>query len=149
MEGKLRSCTTLLCCMQDRPPLFLFFTADILTHHIRKVKVLLITLTMVPLNPSVPVSHDSMTVSQHERYQDPEIGAAKWNSAIVNCVIYTFAFPTVTCQNVFCEEQSLWELKANLLAHSNLEKYNFSLQVWWSLLIRLAAFSKTYRLQHC
>lgn len=66
---------------------------------------------MVPLNPSVPVSHDSMTVSQHERYQDPEIGAAKWNSAIVNCVIYTFAFPTVTCQNVFCEEQSLWELK--------------------------------------
>ncbi len=27
-----------------------------------------------------------MTVSQHAQYQDPDTGAAKWNSAIINFI---------------------------------------------------------------
>ena len=69
-----------------------------------KAQVLLITLTMALFCSSVPVSHDSVTVSQHTQYQDPETEAAKWNSAIVSFIIYTCAFPTVTCHNVFCEK---------------------------------------------
>lgn len=37
-----------------------------------------------------------MTVSLHAKRQDPETGAAKWNSTIINCIIYPYAFPTVT-----------------------------------------------------
>ncbi len=36
-------------------------------------------------------------------YQDPETEAAEWNSAVINFIIYTCTFPTVTCQNVFRE----------------------------------------------
>ncbi len=57
---------------------------------------------MAPFCSSVPVSHASMTVSEHEQYQDPETEAAKWNSAMFRFVIYTCGF-TVTCQNIFCE----------------------------------------------
>ncbi len=32
---------------------------------------------------SLPLSHDSVTASQHEQYRDPETEAVKWNSAIV------------------------------------------------------------------
>ena len=46
------------------------------------------TLTMALLYSSVPVSHDSVTVSQHAQYQDPETEAAKWNSAIIHLIIY-------------------------------------------------------------
>lgn len=38
-------------------------------------RVLLITLMM--FYSSVPVRHDSMTVSQHEQYQHPETEAAQ------------------------------------------------------------------------
>lgn len=31
-----------------------------------------------------PVSHDSVTVSHHAQYHDPETEAVKWNSAILN-----------------------------------------------------------------
>ena len=50
---------------------------------------------------------DSVTVSQHAQYQGPENEAAKWNSAIIHLITYTCAFPTVTCQNVFCENSQL------------------------------------------
>ncbi len=36
---------------------------------------------------SVPVSHDSVIVSQPEQNQNPETGAAKWNSDII--VLFT------------------------------------------------------------
>ncbi len=49
---------------------------------------------------SVSVSHDGVTVSQHAQYQDPETEAAKWNSAIIDFIIYTCAFLILTCQNV-------------------------------------------------
>ncbi len=49
---------------------------------------------------SVPVRHDSVTVSHYEQYQDPETEAAKWKSAIIYHIIYTCAFPTVMCQNI-------------------------------------------------
>ncbi len=55
---------------------------------------------MAPFYSSVPVSHDSVTVSQHAQYQDPETEAAKWNSAIINYIMCACAFPTETCQNV-------------------------------------------------
>ena len=45
-----------------------------------KAQVLLLTLTMASLYSSE--SHDSVTVSQHAQYQDPETKAAKWNSVI-------------------------------------------------------------------
>lgn len=35
---------------------------------------------------SVPVSHDSVTVSQHAQYYDPDTEAAKENSAIINLI---------------------------------------------------------------
>ncbi len=37
-----------------------------------KAQVLLITLMVAPFYSSVPVSHDSVTVSRHAQYQDPE-----------------------------------------------------------------------------
>ena len=52
---------------------------------------------------SVPLSRDSVTVSCHAQYQDPENEAAKWNSAVINYIIYICAFSTVTCQNAFVE----------------------------------------------
>ncbi len=42
---------------------------------------------MVLSYPSVPASHDSVTVSLHAQYQDPETEAAKWNPAIINFII--------------------------------------------------------------
>ncbi len=55
---------------------------------------------MVQFYSSVPVSHDSVTVSKHVQYQNPETEAAKWNAAIIHFIIYTCAFPTVTCPHV-------------------------------------------------
>ncbi len=69
-----------------------------------KAQVSTITLVMALFCSSVPVRHDSVTVSQHEQYQDPETEAAKWNSVIINFIIHTCAFLTVTCQNIFCEK---------------------------------------------
>ncbi len=54
-----------------------------------------------------PVSRDSVTVSQQAQYQDSETEAAKWKSAtliLIFIIIYTCAFLTVTCQNVFLEK---------------------------------------------
>ena len=52
---------------------------------------------MAPVYSSVPVSHDRVTVSLHAEYQVSETEAAKWNLAIINFIIYTCVFPTVTC----------------------------------------------------
>lgn len=65
---------------------------------VEKAEVLLITPTIALFYSSAPVSNDSVTVIQHAQYQDTEVEAAKWNSAIVNCLNYTCAFPTATCQ---------------------------------------------------
>ncbi len=40
----------------------------------------------VNVGSDVPVSHDSVAVSQHAQYQDPEAEAAKWNPAYPVCV---------------------------------------------------------------
>lgn len=48
--------------------------------------MLQVTLTMDVLCLSVPVSHDNPTVRPHELYQELE---AKWNSAVINLIIYT------------------------------------------------------------
>ena len=72
-----------------------FFIADI----VAKAQVLLIMLTMPPLDSSFIKSHDS----------EPMCTTAKWNSDIINfinytCVLYTVnqqKFPALTCQNVF------------------------------------------------
>ncbi len=42
---------------------------------------------MAPFYSSVPVSGDSVTVSQHAQYLDPQTDAAKWNSAVINLII--------------------------------------------------------------
>ncbi len=63
-----------------------------------KAQVSLIILTMAPFYSSVPVCHDSVTVSQYARYKDPETEAAKWNSAVIHFIIYTCAYPAVTHQ---------------------------------------------------
>ncbi len=55
---------------------------------------------MAPFHSRAPVGHDSVTASQHAQHQDPETEAAKWNSAIINLIIYTCAFPSAACQNV-------------------------------------------------
>lgn len=43
----------------------------------------------------VPLNYDSVIVSLHAQYKDPET-----EEAIFNKLIYTCDFPTVTCQNV-------------------------------------------------
>ncbi len=55
--------------------------------------MLLITLQMALFYSSVPVSHDSVTVSRQAQHQDPETEAAEWNPAIIH---FTCAFLTVT-----------------------------------------------------
>ncbi len=53
---------------------------------------------------SVPESHDTVTVSQHVQYQDPEAEAAKWNSAIIHFIISPVLFLLwFTCQSVLCK----------------------------------------------
>lgn len=42
----------------------------------------------------IPVGYDSVKVSQHEQYHDPETEAVKWNSAVIQFIIITCAFPT-------------------------------------------------------
>lgn len=61
------------------------------------------TLTMAVVCLRVPASSESVTVSHHAQYQDPEIKAAQLNSAIINVIIYTI-YSTVIYQNVFCEK---------------------------------------------
>ncbi len=41
----------------------------------------------------VPVIHDSVAMNQDIQYRDPETEAAKWNTAIINLIIYTCAPP--------------------------------------------------------
>lgn len=66
--------------------------------------MLLITLTMALSYSSIPISHDGVTASQHAQCQYSETKAVTWNSAITNSIIYTCAFTTVTCENVFSEK---------------------------------------------
>lgn len=47
---------------------------------------------MSPLYSDVPQRHDT-------------IEAAKWNSAVINFIIYTWSFPTATCPNVFSDKE--------------------------------------------
>ncbi len=47
-----------------------FFSKTFWLTKVVKVQMLLITLQMAPFRPSVPVSHDSVIVSQHAQYQD-------------------------------------------------------------------------------
>ncbi len=62
------------------------------------------TLTMVLFYSSVSIRPDIVTVSQHAQCQQyPENDAVKWNSAIINFIIHTCSFPTMTCQHVLCE----------------------------------------------
>lgn len=71
---------------------------------------------MTLLCSSVPLSHDSVTESQHAQYQDSETEAAIWNSAIISFIIYTCAFPAfITFQNVFCEKDLF--MKTGHFAH--------------------------------
>lgn len=51
----------------------------------------MLTLTMAVFYSSVPLSHGSVTVSQHAQYQYPETEAAQWNSAISDFT-YTFSY---------------------------------------------------------
>lgn len=43
-----------------------------------------------------PVSHDCVTESQHEQYQDPETKKAKLNSAKTHFISYICAFFTAS-----------------------------------------------------
>lgn len=72
---------------------------------VAKAQVLLITLKMAQFYSSVPISHDSATVSQHTQHRDPETAADKWDSAIIKCILFTpVLFLTVTCQIAACEK---------------------------------------------
>lgn len=56
---------------------------------VQKAHVLQIIFPMATFYSSVPLSHDNVTVSQHEQYNDPETEAAMWNSFIIVIIIYT------------------------------------------------------------
>ena len=72
-----------------------FSTADVLTMQIRKKST--------GVNNRVNDGSDLFKCvskphrCESERLQGPETEAAKWNSAIINFIIYTCAFPTGTC----------------------------------------------------
>ncbi len=100
--GKSLLLKVLLCFLCKQA----FFTAHILTCHSGKSTGVTHNINDVS-DPSVPVSYDSVTVSQHAQYQDPGTEAAEWNSAIINLIIYTCASPTGTCQNVFSHVSSI------------------------------------------
>lgn len=57
---------------------------------------------------------------QNTIYQKP-------NSAIINCIIYTCAFPTVTCQNVFCKKGPLMLWVKNVYFH---DSYKAAGELW-------------------
>ncbi len=65
-------------------------------------KVSLTTLTMTSFHSSVPVSRDSVTVSQHAQYKDSETEAAKWNSAI--CQTCTCYFQPICLSTVYLQQ---------------------------------------------
>lgn len=44
---------------------------------------------MARFHSGVPVRHDSVTLIPHEHDQDPETAAAKCNTAIIHCILYT------------------------------------------------------------
>lgn len=48
-----------------------------------------------------------MTVRQWAKLhnRDAESEAAQWNPAIIKCIIYICASPTVTCQSIFCRKR--------------------------------------------
>lgn len=52
-----------------------------------------------------PFTARHFDLSQKEA-QDPGAEAAKLYLALIDCLICTCAFPTVTCQNVVCEEKN-------------------------------------------
>ena len=64
--------------------------------------MLLMTLLMALFYSSVPVSHDSVTESQHEQQQGFGAEAANWISVIINFVGHTRAVPTAADQDVLC-----------------------------------------------
>ena len=73
-----------------------------------------------------------MTVSQHAQYQDPETESDTWDSAIIHFIIYTCAFPSVNCQNVFWEKKKAYSCAAlkdflniyiHILLNLKIEKY--------------------------
>lgn len=45
--------------------------------------------------------YDSVTVSQHSQYQDPQSEASKWNPAIIDPNIYTCASPAANSLKMF------------------------------------------------
>lgn len=55
---------------------------------------------------STQVSHSAMTVWQWANIYNTitQTQSAKWNSDIINCVVYIYGFPTVTCQKVFVKK---------------------------------------------
>lgn len=42
--------------------------------------------------------HDNVTVSQNAQHNDPESEAAKLNSDVIHCIIYSWSCPIATCQ---------------------------------------------------
>lgn len=61
--------------------------------------MLLMTLTMILLFSRVSLNHDGTAVSQEAQCHKAEPEATKLNSALINFIIYTCAFTTVTSQN--------------------------------------------------
>lgn len=53
-----------------------------------------------------------MTIRQLTQYRNTKTEAVEWNSAIIIVLIYTNAFPTVTCRNII-HEKGLWCSHAN------------------------------------
>lgn len=77
--------------------------------------VLLITLTKLCslttalFSSNVPVRHDSVTVSQHAQHLGPETEAAKRNTVIIKCTVYTSAY---TCFLIFTINWLIiWEIE--------------------------------------
>lgn len=60
----------------------------------------LLTTLPTTLVCSYTASHDSVTLSQHAQYHNPK--PVQWIQP--SFIIYTCAFPSAACQNVFCRK---------------------------------------------
>ena len=68
------------------------------------VQHIVLHLSNSALDLSVPVSQESVTVSQHEHFYDPEIEADIWNLATIHFINFICAFAAVAHQNVLHEK---------------------------------------------
>ncbi len=72
---------------------------------------------------------ENETRTTNTEHQDPETEAAKWNSATIHFIIYTWPFSTVTCQNACTTDTSGWGFGSRPPSYNTAEENTFQLHI--------------------